>query len=275
MTKFLELFKSAIPSLKEAGMTDEQIQHVQDEIHRKKQQLEPPKIALIGFAGVGKSSTINALFNAGQEISDVRACTKVEKAISCNISEYTGSKGTIIVYDMPGLGEDIDEDEKNLEAYKRVIPQVDVSVWTFTAGDRAMKSMQETLLLLANEFGTRFTDHLVFAINKADTTAPGETAWHPGLNTPSVEQKRNIEEFEEYFKEKVLRVFPSWKGEIVSFSAKRRYKLDILMTAIVAAVPQEKRFQYSESADVADFKELISPEYMEYIKACMRKNYGK
>ncbi|MBQ2633258.1 MAG: 50S ribosome-binding GTPase [Oscillospiraceae bacterium] len=270
--KTLELL---IPKLRAEGMSDDQIKRLASELEREREKLELPKIALIGFAGVGKSSTINALFNAGQPISDVRACTKEEAAIHGDVSKYTGSKGSIIVYDMPGLGEDIDEDSKNLEVYKKVIPKVDVSVWTFTAGDRAMKSMQETLLLLEKEFGKSFTDHLVFAINKADITAPGEIAWNLDLNSPSPEQRRNIKEFEKYFKEKVLRVFPAWKGEIVSFSAKRRYQLDILMTAIVAAVPERKRFQFGEITDVADFRELINKKYLDYINKNIGDSYGK
>jgi GTP-binding protein EngB required for normal cell division len=34
---------------------------------------DPPRIALIGETGVGKSSTINGLFNAGCEVSHRRA----------------------------------------------------------------------------------------------------------------------------------------------------------------------------------------------------------
>ena len=47
------------------------------------------------------------------------------------------------------------------------------------------------------------------------------------------------------------------------------------MTAIIAAVPEKKRFQYGESADVADFKELIDPKYLEYIREQMGEAYVK
>ena len=71
------------------------------------ENVETPTIAIIGFTGVGKSSTLNALFNAGQKTDDVRACTQEAKSFAGNLEPYTGSKGIVNIYDMPGLGESI------------------------------------------------------------------------------------------------------------------------------------------------------------------------
>ena len=271
-TVFSKIFQEFIPLLKKSGMSDNDINTLERNIKSKMEEEEPPKIAWVGLCGVGKSSTINALFNAGQEINHVVACTKEAKEIYSDVSKYIGSKGKeIIVYDMPGLGEDIEEDIKHLESYAKVLPKVDVVVWTISAGDRKMGPEQEALLKLKNNFGNKFTDRLVVVVNKADIIAPGETEWNKTLNMPSLEQMSNLEEFEEYVRKKIKKVLPDWKGGLVTYSAKYAFRLGILMNTIMEAVPIKRRWVYGQCTDVADFTQFIDPQYREYIDELMKK----
>lgn len=278
---FEKAFSSIIPELRNKGLDDRSIQEVKTKVEKEMENVDPPKIAIIGFTGVGKSSTINALFNAGREISDVRACTKEVAEVygditpylipgASDISEYRGSRGNVIVYDMPGLGEDVDADRLYSEMYRRVLPVVDVVIWTFHAGDRAMAPMQNALVDLRNSLGKPFVDKLMISINKVDAIAPGELAWNTQFNMPSQEQMQNIGDFEDYVREKVRKVLPEWNGEIVSYSARRRFRLDSLLTAMMELVPNNRKWLYGRCADVADYKELISPEILEYLNSMQK-----
>ena len=257
--------------LKKEGVNDKDIESMSKEIQRKMKEVEPPTIAIIGFTGVGKSSTLNALFNAGQETSDVRACTQIAKKFQGDLEPYTGSKGVVNIYDMPGLGESIIKDKKHYKIYKEILPKADVIVWTFHAEDRAMTPMQQALQTLIKNIGFDFTNRMIFAVNKADAIAPGEEAWNHKFNIPSQEQKNNLNDFENYIRERVNEILPKWNGPIISYSAKRRYHLDQLMTAMVSVMPKNKMWVLNNLADVADYTEFMPKEYLSYIKSLTEK----
>lgn len=270
--RFLSFWERLAPTLRHNGLTDVQVQNMEGHLLTKMEEESPPTIALIGFTGVGKSSTLNALFNAGQPTSDVRACTQDAKSFTGSLRSYTGNKGIVNIYDMPGLGESIVADRRHYRTYEEILPKVDVVVWTFHAGDRAMTPMQTAIETLIDRIGDNFTKHLVFSVNKADAIAPGETTWNTKLNTPSPEQLENINELERYILERVHEVLPKWKGSIVSYSAKRRYHLEQLMTAMVTAMPKERKWVLNDLADVADYTEFIDSEYIEYVKSLLNRH---
>ena len=266
-----EIIRQVREVLSEQGVATEDIQKMEQQIQDRINSVEPPTIAIIGFTGVGKSSTLNALFNAGQETSDVRACTQEAKQFSGNLEPYTGKKGVVNIYDMPGLGESIVKDRIHYEVYAKILPTVDVIIWAFHAEDRAMTPMQNALLTLIEKIGPNFTQKLLFAVNKADAIAPGESAWNDRFNVPSNEQKQNLADFESYIRERVHEVLPLWNGPIVCYSAKRRYHLDQLMTAMVDLMPKDKKWILNNLADIADYTELVDPEYLEYIRSMARE----
>ena len=270
--KFNEIFEQVRKGLSDSGMSNKEINEIKNKLHQKIQDIEPPKIAIIGFTGVGKSSTLNALFNAGQQTSDVRACTQEAKSFTGNLKKYTGSKGIVNIYDMPGLGESIISNKHHYGVYAEILPHADVIVWTFHAGDRAMAPMQDAILTLIDTIGPEFTNRLMFAINKADAIAPGECEWNNKFNIPSANQKQNLRDFEQYIKERVHEVLPKWHGPIVSYSAKRRYHLEQLMTSMVHVMPKERQWVLNNLADVADFSELVAPEYLPYIQSMLKED---
>lgn len=255
----------------DSGIPAELAKQAVDFVQQRLDDLELPKVALIGAPGVGKSSTINALFNAGVEIGDVKATTKVEQPIVGNVSKYTASKGEIIIYDMPGLGEDIFADRKHLETYIRVLPHVHVAVWVFQAGYRAMTPMQEGIMKLTNALGDDIVKKFMFAINKADCTNPGEADWNTRLNIPSREQLENIEENEKYILKKIQQIIPSWKGAIVTYSAKRSYRLEQLVCGMLETIPSADRFLLGDIIDTVDPLSEIDPQLRPIIEEMRRR----
>lgn len=261
-------------TMQQIGASNKQIESATQLFKKEIKNVPLPKIAIIGFTGVGKSTTLNALFNAGRPTNDVRPCTQSEAPIVGDVSKYTGSKGSVIIYDMPGLGEDLYSDRKHFDTYIRVLPIVDIAVWTFHTGDRSMTPMQEALQGLIKYLGNDFQNKLMFAINKADAIAPGESAWDTKLNSPSLEQRRNITELELYIQEKIRQILPVWNGKLVTYSATKHFRLSQLMTAMVETLPKERRWVLESVSDVADPRWLMDKSLQNYVNS-LQKNCKK
>lgn len=214
----------------------------------------PPRIALIGETGVGKSSTINSLFNAGREVSHTQACTQSAQEVC-----YTGSKGDILVTDMPGIGEDVDADEKHLETYRSVLPDRDVVLWVFKADNRAITNIQRTVKSLVEQ---RILDpkHLVIGLNQIDLVQPGH--WDAAINMPSEEQEASIIARTRDIEQKLRRVCSLPDNRVVPYSATRGYATDQLLQAMLDACDRRRQWALFERADCADFKALVDPNLL-------------
>ncbi len=64
-----------------------------------------------------------------EEVID-HPCTKTATGFTFDLQEYTGSKGTMRIYDMPGIGESIKADEQYYNLYAEILPKADVVIWT-------------------------------------------------------------------------------------------------------------------------------------------------
>jgi predicted GTPase len=265
LDRFLQSFEEG---LKKANPTasSQQLDSVRDELRRRVALEPPPKIAIVGEAGVGKSSTLNALFNAGVPVSDTRACTKRDIELTIDLSHDSRVPRQLIVYDMPGLGESIQADQYNIEVYERVLPIVDVFVWILDAQNRAIRGVQERL---RDDIAPRIpnaVDKLVFALNKVDLVSPGQDAWNPHFNIPSEEQQRNIEGREADVREKIAEVLPAWHGLTIAYSAVKRYRLSTLFRGMLEAVPETRRWVLGDRMDLASYEDLIDKNVLEAVR---------
>lgn len=232
--------------LASAGMTSEHIAALATAL--KVEESTPPCIALIGETGVGKTSTINALFGKGLDVSHTRACTQFE-------TEVVGERGRPVrVVDMPGLGEDLDADEQHFETYRRVLRDVDAVVWILKADNRAMTNVQRSLARLVKDEILDVTK-LVVALNQVDLLQPG--TWDRQINLPSPEQELTIAKRREDVLEKIAKVVKLPERHVVAYSARTFFNLDALLEAMLEACDEPRRWLLHDRACCADFSTLV------------------
>ncbi len=117
-----------------------------DELNLVKQKFtqerqRPPKVAIFGKAGVGKTTTINNLFNAQWKTSHT-----VPGTTQAQMKEFqltTG--GTLEVVDLPGYGRTIKEDREYEKIYQQLIPSCDLVFLILQADARDFADDQEML----------------------------------------------------------------------------------------------------------------------------------
>jgi predicted GTPase len=92
----------------------------------------PPKVAVIGKSGVGKTTTINNLFNAQLKTSSTTVGTT-----EAQTQEFTlPTGGTLNVVDLPGYGRSEAEDKEYEKIYQDLIPSCDLVFLVLQANTR-------------------------------------------------------------------------------------------------------------------------------------------
>ncbi|WP_323209684.1 GTPase family protein [Nodularia spumigena] len=243
-------------------MSDEHFEQIYRMIEDKVDNEPPPCFAFIGETGVGKSSTVNALFNAGVEVSHTEACTQTARGIEIYFNELEAVNGALIVYDMPGLGESRLKQKEHIAIYEKVLKDVDVALWILDAQNRAIASVQQYLEAELKSINPKLLERMVIALNKVDLVSPGETHWHPLANLPSEEQENNINGRIRDVKKRIREVVPNWKGTIIGYSANRRYNLPQLFDAMMDAVPKKRQWVVASRKALADFLEFVDPQLL-------------
>lgn len=220
-----------------------------------KERASPPKVAIIGKAGVGKTTTINNLFNASWKTSHTVAGTK-----NAQMEEFDlAGGGRLAVVDMPGLGEDVDQDAEYEKIYRTELPSADIVIWVMQANAKDMAEDQRILSGLIADTMKGLEGRIVVALNQVDKIGPGE--WNEKLNYPTPLQAESIERRCADIATKLARVTPVSRANIVHYSALRRYRLyDVLISIINASEDRGWKFPIHP----ADPIELADPEVQEF-----------
>jgi predicted GTPase len=111
----------------------------------KEERKLPPKVAVFGKAGVGKTTTINSLFNATWKTSHTVVGTTQSQMKEFELS--TG--GTLNIIDLPGYGRSIADDREYEKIYQRMIPSCDLVLLIVQADARDFTDDQEMILKVA------------------------------------------------------------------------------------------------------------------------------
>ncbi len=152
-------------------------------------------VVFFGKTGVGKSSTLNALFGLNWATDNAVACTKKPQFFDLNTSNYAEFPyQQIRVVDLPGIGESLTGDKKYMAYYKKWIPQADSLVWVTQADTRAYKRDEIFLKKLKPLFKPSL--FLIVALNKIDYLGvyEGEKPFDIERGEPSNNQLKLIPE---------------------------------------------------------------------------------
>lgn len=163
----------------------------------EKEILEKPfRVAVIGQSGVGKSSTLNAVFGLKNYTSDIAEGTTeiIEKIFPMR------DGFNLSIYDMPGLNNDVDKDIEYEKLYKKILPGCDVIVYIINAHSKDIgedcRILKEVVLPICNTNEIR--ENLILAINKIDTIGESynpndpELRWNVFDNEPTEKLKDAI-----------------------------------------------------------------------------------
>jgi uncharacterized protein len=227
----------------------------------------PPRVAVVGKAGVGKTTTINALFSA-----EFRVSHAVRGTSQAQLKEYALRGGGVLhILDMPGLGEGIEEDAVFEQIYREELPKADVVLYVLEATERVLGEDQriftEVILpVLRDGKGRR----LVVGLNKVDLMGPG--TWDTKLNYPSPEQEESIKGRCRDIARKLAEQVQGLKGKNIAFySAEKHYLLDDLLITLIKAAGKAA---WKLPVDTADPFELAAPEVREYVEQMRAQGHG-
>lgn len=129
----------------QGNLTDEEKKIFSEAWQKKK--AEALKIGIIGKVGVGKTTTVNSLFQAKFVTS--RTVVGTSKAQYKDFELPNGSKLTIV--DMPGYGRSIAEDEEYQKIYLAELPKCDIILMVVQA-DSADFSDDQSMIMTIEEW---------------------------------------------------------------------------------------------------------------------------
>ena len=153
--------------------------------HLRKLTSHEPVIGIMGKSGAGKSSLCNALFQGEvTPVSDVHAGTREVQRF-----RLSGHGHSMVITDLPGVGESRDRDAEYEALYRDILPELDLVLWLIKADDRALS---------VDEYFWRHILHrghqqVLFVVTQADKTEPCHE-WDMAGIQPSPAQAQNIRE---------------------------------------------------------------------------------
>lgn len=232
-----------------ACLSNEELKKVRERINGIK-----VNVLLVGGTGVGKSSTIHALFKESGMESGVKIgdSTKPE---TMEIARY--DLGNFVIWDTPGLGDTPANDARHREIITELLkrtdakgnPVIDLVLLILDAGSRDYSSAFTLIKdVIHPNLTSQNMDRLLIAVNQADMAMKGRY-WDKIENKPEQPLVDRLDELVQTIRERIqadtaLGVDPIYysagcviNGETLS----KPYNLQKLLSYFVELLPQKKR----------------------------------
>jgi small GTP-binding protein len=195
--------------------------HILD--HIQKLTHYEPVIGIMGKTGAGKSSLCNALFQSEvTPVSDVDACTRDVLRLRLSNGEHS-----MILVDLPGVGESEQRDSEYESLYRRILPELDLILWVIKADDRAFYVDERFYKRVMSDHQQR----VLFVVNQADKIEPSHE-WYVTGNAPSPHQLTNI-----VTKQDSIRQLFSPHHPVCAVSARTEWNLPSMVETMMRCLP--------------------------------------
>ena len=249
-----KLYEKLARVINESSMTEGEKQKALKSLLES--QEEKPNVLITGATGCGKSSTINALFNA--EKAKVGTGSTPE---TMQIAKY--ELGNLTLWDSPGLGDGVEEDKQHSKGIIDLLTKkdengkllIDVVLVILDGSSRDMGTSYELInKVIAPCLGDGKDKRLLIGINQADVAMKGRY-WDSVNHKPEAQLNSFLKEKEKSVHDRILDG-TGISVQPISYSAgfkeegmpqEPAYNLTKLLYYIIDNIPAEKRLNVAEN----------------------------
>lgn len=243
-----------------------------------KMQQQQINILVVGATGVGKSSTINALFKCDKAV--------VGRGVdpeTMHIEKY--DMDGITFWDSPGLGDGITQDEKHANGIVELLhkldennqPLIDLVLVLLDGGSRDYGTAYRLLeQVIVPSLDKERHGRVLVAINQADMAMKGR-GWDENLNQPSAQLEVFLDEKATSTRRRILEstgvdMHPIYycAGYKDEYGERAPYNLAKLLYYIVEHMPKHKRFGVSDKINKAPELYKAGQESQEFLEKTKR-----
>lgn len=250
-------------------------------------------ILIVGGTGVGKSSTINALFQreGGGEVAEVGNSSKPQ---TMEIKKY--KLDTFTIWDSPGLGDSTEKDEEHSQKIIKLLQEkddknealIDLVLVIIEASSRDLGT---TYKLINEVIIPHLEDkkRILIAMNKCDLVSPRDFDYEK--NKPNESLINKLDENAKIIQERIKKD-TDVDVEVIYYCAGEKehkqapYNLSKLLYYIVKHTPKRKRLIYAKHQNenevnfisndgLKDYKRGIIESWLETIKEFVNKGFEK